>query len=119
MHNNVKRILISNNNITDWKSICNLGYLFPRLETLIASDNPLESFHSDDNVEICLPNLHTLSVDRVQISEWNDIVALTKLPSLNALRIYSAPLLKVVLFNYFFNSICRFFFSILIVLSKG
>ncbi|CAF3588630.1 unnamed protein product [Rotaria socialis] len=94
IHNNLKRIYIYNNNITDWTSICNLGHLFPRLETLIASDNPLKTFHSDDNVEICLPKLHTLSVDRVQISEWNDIIALTKLPCLHALRIYSAPLLK-------------------------
>ncbi|CAF1117969.1 unnamed protein product [Rotaria sordida] len=94
IHNNLKRIYISNNNLTDWKSICHLGYLFPCLETLIASDNPLKSFRSDDDVTICLLNLHTLSVDRVQVSEWNDIVALTKLPCLHALRIYSAPLLK-------------------------
>ncbi|CAF2918217.1 unnamed protein product [Rotaria sp. Silwood2] len=94
IHNNIKRIYISNNNLTDWKSICHLGCLFPRLQTLIASDNPLKSFCSDDDVAICLTNLHTLSVDRVQVSEWNDIVALTKLPCLYALRIYTAPLLK-------------------------
>ncbi|CAF3810769.1 unnamed protein product [Rotaria sp. Silwood1] len=95
IHNNLKRIYISNNNLIDWKSICHLGYLFPHLEILIASDNPLKSFHSnDDDVTICLPYLHTLSVDRVQISEWNDIIALTKLPCLHTLRIYSVPLLK-------------------------
>ncbi|CAF0913981.1 unnamed protein product [Adineta steineri] len=94
-HNNLKRVYISNNNLTDWKSICRLGDLFPHLETLIASDNPLKSFRSDDDdTAICLSNLHTLSVDQVQISEWNDIIALTKLPALHALRIHSAPLLK-------------------------
>ena len=67
-HDNLKRVYISNNNLTDWKSLCRLGCLFPNLETLIASDNPLETFRSDDNVEICLPNLHTLSVDQVQIT---------------------------------------------------
>jgi Leucine-rich repeat (LRR) protein len=95
IHDNLKRIYISNNNLKDWKSLCRLGCLFPNLETLIASDNPLETFRSDDNVEICLPNLYTLSVDQVQITEWNDIIALTKLPCLHALRIHSAPLLKV------------------------
>ncbi len=100
IHNNLKRVYISNNNLTDWKSLCRLGCLFPHLETLIASDNPLKTFRSDDNIEICLPNLHTLSVDQVQISEWNDIIALTKLPCLHALRIYSAPLLKVLYFAF-------------------
>ena len=95
LHEHLKRVYISNNNLTDWKSICRLGCLFPHLETLIASENPLKSFHSDDDVAICLPNLRTLSVDQVQISEWNDIIALTKIPRLHALRIYSAPLLKV------------------------
>ncbi|CAF1240826.1 unnamed protein product [Adineta steineri] len=93
-HKNLKRVYISNNNISDWQSICRLGHLFPRLQTLIASDNPLLSFRSDDDVNICLPYLHTLSVDHVQISEWDDIVALTKLPCLHALRIHIAPLLK-------------------------
>jgi hypothetical protein len=101
-HENLKRVYISNNNITDWQSICRLGRLFPRLETLIASDNPIKSFRSDDDVNICLPYLHTLSVDQVQISEWEDIVALTKLPCLHALRIHSAPLLKVYLLLYSF-----------------
>ncbi|CAF3680898.1 unnamed protein product [Rotaria sordida] len=93
-HESLKRLYISNNNITDWQSICRLGHLFSHLETLIASDNPLESFRSDDDVNICLPYLHTLSVDKVQVSEWDDIVALTKLPCLNALRIHLTPLLK-------------------------
>ncbi|CAF3858208.1 unnamed protein product [Rotaria magnacalcarata] len=93
-HGNLKRLYISNNNLTDWSSICYLGRLFTRLETFIASDNPLKSFRSDDDVTICLPYLHTLSVDKVQVSEWDDIIALTKLPRLIALRIHMAPLLK-------------------------
>ncbi len=108
-HENLKRVYISNNNITDWQSICHLGCLFPRLETLIASDNPLKSFRSNDDVNICFPYLHTLSVDQVEISEWDDIVALTKLPCLHALRIYLAPLFKV----YFISEKQKkiFFFS--------
>lgn len=94
-HDHLKRVYISNNHLTDWQSICNLGRLFPRLQTLIASDNPLQSFRSDQDVIQCLPYLHTLSVDQVQVSEWDDIVALTHLPSLHALRIHLAPLLKV------------------------
>lgn len=94
-HQNLKRVYISKNNLTDWKSLCRLGYLFPHLETLIASDNPLQTFRSDDNLECCFPRLRTLSVDQVRISEWIDIIALTKLPCLHALRIHSAPLLKV------------------------
>ena len=94
-HEHLKRVYISNNHLTDWQSICRLGCLFPRLETLIASNNPLQSFRSDDDVTRCLPRLHTLSVDQVEVSDWADIVALTKLPSLHALRIHSAPFLKV------------------------
>ncbi|CAF2779807.1 unnamed protein product [Rotaria sp. Silwood2] len=93
-HESLKRLYISNNNITEWQSICRLGRLFSRLETLIASDNPLESFRSDEDVNICFSHLHTLSVDKVEISEWDDIVALTKLPRLNAVRIQLTPLLK-------------------------
>lgn len=93
-HENLKRLYISNNRITDWQSLCRLGCLFTHLETLIASDNPLKSFRSDDDVNVCFPYLQTLSVDKVQVSEWNDIVALTKLPRLTALRIHVAPLLK-------------------------
>jgi len=94
-HKHLKRVYISNNNLTDWQSICHIGCLFPYLQTLIASDNPLKSFRSNNNVNICLPYLHTLSVDHVEISEWDDIIALTKLPCLHALRIHLAPLLKV------------------------
>ena len=96
IHNNLKCLYISNNKLIDWRSICCLAYLFPSLRLLIVSDNSLRSFRSDnDNEQTCLPNLHTLSIDRVQISEWNDITALTKLLCLQALRIYSAPLFKV------------------------
>jgi hypothetical protein len=94
-HKNLKRVYISKNKISDWQSICHLGRLFTHLQTLIASENPLKSFRSDDDVNICFPYLHTLSVDEVEVSEWEDIVALTKLPCLHALRIHSAPLLKV------------------------
>lgn len=95
-HSKLKRIYISKNNLTEWKSICRLGYLFPHLQTLIASENPLESFRTDEHqIEHCLPYLQTLSVDQVRITEWNDIIELTKLPSLHALRIHSAPLLKL------------------------
>ena len=95
-HENLHRLYISNNHLTDWRSICRLGQLFPRLQTLIASGNPLTSFRStDDDVQHCLTHLQTLSVDQVEIQEWNDIVALTDLPRLNALRIHQAPLLKV------------------------
>ena len=94
-HDHLKRVYISNNHLSNWQSICYLGRLFPRLETLIASDNPLQTFRSEDDVTHCLPHLHTLSVDQVQVAEWDDIVALTTLPRLHALRIHSAPLLKV------------------------
>lgn len=94
-HPPLRRLYISNNHLTDWQSICRLGRLFPRLGTLIASENPLQSFRSDDDVTECLPHLHTLSVDQVEVTDWNDIVALTKLPRLHALRIHVAPLLKV------------------------
>jgi Leucine-rich repeat (LRR) protein len=94
-HEQLKRLYISDNRLNQWKSICQLGWLFPQLETLLASDNPLESFRSNDDLQTCFPQLHTLSVDQVQIAHWDDIVALTKLPRLQALRIYSAPLLKV------------------------
>ncbi|UJR14790.1 hypothetical protein I4U23_001778 [Adineta vaga] len=93
-HEHLKRVYISNNNLTEWQSLCRLGHLFPRVETIIASNNPLTSFRSDDDVTICLPYLRTLSVDQVQISDWEDIIALTKLPCLHALRIHVAPLLK-------------------------
>ena len=94
-HHHLHRLYISNNQLTEWQSICRLGCLFPRLRTLIASENPLGSFRSDDDVTQCLSHLHTLSVDQVEVTEWSDIVALTKLPRLHALRIHIAPLLKV------------------------
>ena len=94
-HESLKRLYISKNDIADWQSICRLGRLFSCLEILIASDNPIKSFRSDEDVKICFPYLHTLSVDQVAISEWEDIVALTKLPRLHALRIHVAPLLQV------------------------
>ncbi len=110
-HKKLKRVYISNNNLIDWQSICRLGCLFPHLETLIASDNPLKSFRSNDDVNICLPYLHTLSVDQVEVSEWDDIVALTKLPRLHALRIHLAPLLKVDHFYFKYEEeIISYFF---------
>ena len=94
-HHQIKRVYISKNRLTEWKSICSLGRLFPRLETLIASENPLKTFRSD--IDEVFRYLTTLSVDHVQISDWKDILELTKFPSLNTLRICSAPLLQVVL----------------------
>jgi Leucine-rich repeat (LRR) protein len=95
-HEHLRRLYISNNHLTEWQSLCRLGHLFPRLQTLIASENPLQTFHSDtDDVSQCLSHLRTLSVDQVQINRWDDIVALTKIPCLHALRIHAAPLLTV------------------------
>lgn len=96
-HERLKRLYISNNHLKHWKSICALGWLFPRLEVLIGSNNPLESFRSDDDLQQCFSHLTTLSLDQVQISDWQDIIALTTLPRLQALRIFSAPLLQVFL----------------------
>lgn len=55
----------------------------------------MKSFRSGENVAEFLAKLETLSVDQVQVNEWNDIVALTNLPRLYALRFHNAPLLKV------------------------
>jgi hypothetical protein len=90
-HKHLKRLYISNNDLTRWSSICRLGRLFP-----------LESFRSHDTndcVQQCFAHLSTLSVDHVQISDWQDIIALTRIPCLNALRIHSAPLFKVRCFQ--------------------
>lgn len=94
-HERLKRLYISNNQLKQWRSICALGWLFPQLEVLIASNNPLESFRSDDDLQQCFPHLTTLSLDQVEISDWQDIIALTTLSRLQAVRIYSAPLLQV------------------------
>lgn len=94
-HERLKRLYISNNHFKHWKSICALGWLFPQLELLIASNNPLENFRSDDDLQQCFSHLTTLSLDHVQITDWQDIIALTALPRLQALRIFSAPLLQV------------------------
>lgn len=94
-HERLKRLYISNNHLKHWQSICALGWLFPRLEVLIGSNNPLETFRSDDDLQKCFSHLTTLSLDQVQISDWQDIIALTALPRLQALRIFSAPLLQV------------------------
>ena len=94
-HDHLKRLYISNNHLKHWKSICALGWLFPGLELLIASNNPLETFRSDDDLQQCFSHLTTLSLDQVQIADWQDLIALTVLPRLQALRIYSAPLLQV------------------------
>ncbi|CAF0852201.1 unnamed protein product [Didymodactylos carnosus] len=100
-HLKLKRIYISNNELEEWIDLCQLGLLFPQLETLIASENPLQTFCLNNYPEQTswtvidyFPKLTTLSVNQVQIKQWDDIIELNQIPNLNTLRIHAAPLLK-------------------------
>ncbi|CAF1072943.1 unnamed protein product [Didymodactylos carnosus] len=100
-HSKLKRIYISNNELEQWMDLCQLGLLFPQLETVIASENPLQTFRLNNyhgqmllNVIDYFPKLTTLSVNQVQIKQWDDIIELNQISNLNTLRIHSAPLFK-------------------------
>lgn len=105
-HENVRKLHLNGNPITDWMEICRLGRLFPHLEALVLAECPLRSLSPSPSIEeidevgeISSPephehfqNLQLLNLSSANIESWTDIDRLNRFPSLKNLRVQNWPL---------------------------
>lgn len=92
----LKVLYFNNNQLRSWRDVCKLGVSFPSLETLVISENHIDSLTSDveSDVAAVFGNLNVLIANKLKINDWSSIDHLRKFPALRHVRIQNIPLLE-------------------------
>lgn len=99
----VKVLYFNNNQLRSWLDVCRLGVCFPSLETLVISENHIDTFvcnEKSSNTEevddpfVVFKHLSVLIANKLKINDWSSIDHLRKFPSLRHVRIQNIPLLE-------------------------
>ena len=69
-HNGLKTIHLASNNIKEWNSVETIGILFPNLETLLISVNPLDNITPSGEK---FKKLHNLNLSNTEVSSWDSV----------------------------------------------
>ncbi|VDO52928.1 unnamed protein product [Haemonchus placei] len=93
MNETVKTIHLNRCRIDDWNSIVRLMHRFTSRKTLFLCENPIKKVaHQTSNDG--LTTLESLNLAKTEISDWESIDNLDRLPSLTDLRVLAIPLLE-------------------------
>ncbi|KAK6060711.1 leucine Rich repeat-containing domain protein [Cooperia oncophora] len=93
MNETVKTIHLNRCRIDDWNLIVRLMHRFPSRKTVFLCENPIKKVaHQTSNDE--LTTLESLNLAKTEISDWDSIDNLDRLPSLTDLRVLAIPLLE-------------------------
>ncbi|XGW33639.1 hypothetical protein V3C99_017779, partial [Haemonchus contortus] len=93
MNETVKTIHLNRCRIDDWNLIVRLMHRFPSRKTVFLCENPIKKVaHQSSNDE--LKTLESLNLAKTEISDWESIDNLDRLPSLTDLRVLAIPLLE-------------------------
>ncbi|PIO76056.1 leucine Rich repeat-containing domain protein [Teladorsagia circumcincta] len=93
MNETVKTIHLNRCRIDDWGLIVRLMHRFPSRKTVFLCENPIKKVaHQPSNDE--LTTLESLNLAKTEISDWDSIDNLDRLPSLTDLRVLAIPLLE-------------------------
>lgn len=78
--------------------VCRLGICFPSLETLVISENSIDTLtstaESSSDPYVVFKNLNVLIANKLKINDWTSIDHLRKFPNLRHVRIQNIPLLE-------------------------
>jgi len=91
-HASLARLNIQGNQFSDWNEILKLSKAFPKLQTLLASYNPLTEITSVDSSHF--PSLEVLGLNNTNLANWESIERLAELSSLKELRVLRVPLIE-------------------------
>lgn len=106
VNSNLRILYFNNNQVADWHEIVKLGAHFEQLETLVLSENPIDSIkpssstatNSESNNNNNFRQLKQLTLNKLNLSDWSDLERLKKECSsgLKHLKISNIPLLNEI-----------------------
>ena len=88
-HNGLKTIHLASNNIKEWNSVETIGRLFPNLETLLISVNPLDNITPSGEK---FKKLRNLNLNNTEVSSWDSVESLLTFPDLTDLSMWHVPI---------------------------
>ena len=88
-HQGVRMVHLVSNNIKEWESAEIVGKLFPSLETLIISSNPLDNVTPSGGH---FKRLQRLNLNDTNVSSWDSLESLLTFPDLKNLSLWHVPI---------------------------
>ena len=88
-HDGLVQLHFVENTVTKWDCVEVLGELFPKLETLLLTSNPLEDVNFSRGR---FDHLRSLNLNDTAIKHWASVEELRKFPSLSELSLMRIPL---------------------------
>ncbi|KAJ1358751.1 hypothetical protein KIN20_017253 [Parelaphostrongylus tenuis] len=92
LNESVKTIHMNRCGVDNWDLIVRFLHRFPNRKTVFLCENPIKSVAHQSSLEK-LSSLQSLNLGKTEISDWESIDSLDRLPSLTDLRILAIPLL--------------------------
>lgn len=88
-HRGLKMLHLVSNNVKEWESVRHVGRMFPSLETLLMSHNPIDNIVPTGE---CFTNLKTLNLNNTNVSSWDSLEGLLTFPDLKSLSLWHVPI---------------------------
>ena len=88
-HVGLKLVHFVSNNITEWLSVETIGRIFPNLETLIISYNPLNNVTKSGKY---FAHLQCLNLNNTNINSWDSLESLLTFSKLKNLSLWHVPI---------------------------
>ncbi|GAV00133.1 hypothetical protein RvY_11024 [Ramazzottius varieornatus] len=90
----VRELHIDSNQLVSWQSLMAIGQMFPALQTLFASQNPLRDLGEADDEELVVSFsvLRKLHVNQIEVEGWEALDKLHCIPRLRDLRLLGTKL---------------------------
>lgn len=90
LHSNLKQLNLNENSIQEWEEFVKLSHAFPNLQSLFASNNPVQKIHPLSSG--IFPSLFTLNLNGSGLHQWQCIERLQELCQLKELSVMKIPL---------------------------
>ena len=88
-HSSLKMLHFVSNDIKEWRSAETIGKLFPGLETLLISANPLDDITPSG---VHFEQLRTLNLNNTNITSWESLESLMTFPGLKSVSLLNVPI---------------------------
>ncbi|OQV20552.1 Tubulin-specific chaperone cofactor E-like protein [Hypsibius exemplaris] len=90
----VKELHVDGNQLASWETLMVIGGVFPALQTLFASQNPLCDLQKIENdaLRSSFPALKKLHVNQIELEEWDALDKLNSIANLTDLRLLGTKL---------------------------
>ena len=87
-HTALTKLLLAENDITEWATVEVLSSYFPNLDYLMLNSNPLANITPGNG---SFPHLRELHLNKTRIASWSCVESLAQLPALSSLSILHVP----------------------------